>query len=75
MASLRYVCLSDLHLGAGYSILTPIGSEGDFVNKGGDSVQEKFATALRAYVLELSETNSTGVIFYIILNSPLIQAH
>jgi hypothetical protein len=55
MAALRYLCLSDLHLGAAYSLLTHIDPDGKVAPDAPGAVLTAFAAALRDTVSRLSD--------------------
>lgn len=54
MSTLKYICLSDLHLGADYSLLTWMGEDGKVDLRKPSETLATLGTALRQYVKQLS---------------------
>ena len=58
MSALRYLCLSDMHLGAAYSLLTHIDSEGAVRPEVASATLKTLATGLRHTVAELADAGT-----------------
>jgi metallophosphoesterase superfamily enzyme len=62
LSALKYVCLSDLHLGADYSVLTRMDDEGKTNLLKPSATLDALGTALRQYVPAVSDTEHPTLI-------------